>query len=145
MMREDERILITAENKVKRMIVMETTAVKLKTRENGDLIIPGELMNQVGLAPQTEVDAHIDEKCLRIEFLPVEEELKRAKTIDEIMDILERRGIIRFHKPNYQSKLTPEEAEEMHRQLNKSLKGKSLPIEEIIERERQERDDMVRL
>jgi len=124
---------------------MGTTVVKLKTGENGDLVIPAELMRQVGLAPQAEVKAHLDDKCLRIEFAPVEGELRSAKTMDEIMEILERWDVIRFHKTNYQSKLTPEEAEEIHRQLNESLKGKSLPIEDIIERERKARDDMVRL
>jgi len=123
----------------------ETTVMKLKTGENGELVIPAELTRQAGLAPRTEVNTHIDNKCLRIEFVPAEEELRSAKTMDEIMEILERRGLIRFHKTNYQSKLTQEEAEEIHRRLNESLKGKSLPIEEIIEQERKERDDMVRL
>jgi hypothetical protein len=33
----------------------------------------------------------------------------------------------------------------MRQQLNESLRDKSLPVEEIIEKERQERDDLLRL
>jgi hypothetical protein len=61
-----------------------------------------------------------------------------------MLDILERRGEIKLHKPQKSKRvLTEQQRQMMHREFNESLQNKSLPLEEIIEKERQERDDSV--
>jgi hypothetical protein len=118
---------------------------KIKAERNGDIIIPTELARLAGVMPNMEVHIVIKDKGT-IELMSEYTELKQAATLQEMLDILERQGDIKLHKPQKNKRvLTQQQRQRMRQQLNESLRDKSLPVEEIIEKERQERDDLLRL
>jgi hypothetical protein len=118
---------------------------KIKTEQNGAIIIPTELARLAGVMPNMEVHIVIKDKGT-IELMSEYTELKQAATLQEVLELLERQGKIKFHKPKKNKRvLTEQQRQRMRQQLNESLRDKSLPVEEIIEKERQERDDLLRL
>ena len=117
---------------------------KIKAEPNGNIIIPTELARLAGVMPNMEMHVVVKNEG-KIELIK-DTELKHAATLQEMLDILERRDEIKLHKPRKSKRVLTEQQRQMMRQkLNESLRGKSLPVEEIIEKERQERDDLLRL
>jgi hypothetical protein len=63
-------------------------------------------------------------------------ELKRASTLQEMLDVLERRGEIKLHKPQKSKRVLTEQQRRMMRlELNESMRGKSLLVKKIIEKD----------
>ena len=120
---------------------------RIKTEPNGDLRIPAELIRRVGLKAEMEVEVAVEEVGqAKIEVRPGSWEQDQAATLEGLLNLLEQRGELRFHRLEVCRPVLSEPMREAMRQkLNTSLHGCSLPIEEIIESARQERDDMLRL
>ena len=109
---------------------------KIKAEQNGDIIISTELARLAGVMPNMEAHVVIKDEG-KIELMSEDIELKQAATLQEVLDILERRGEIKFHKPQKSKRVLTEQQRQMMRQkLNESLRGKFLPVEEIIEKGR---------
>jgi len=116
---------------------------KIKAERNGDIIIPTELARLAGVMPNMEVHIVIKDKGT-IELMSEYTELKQAATLQEMLDILEKRGEIKLYKcnnPEYFPAPTQEEISE----FEKSVSGRIIPLEEIIQQEREERDEGIRL
>ncbi len=110
----------------------------LELNKAGNLVIPGELLKKSGFELIDRVRVEIAEGKMVLEReAPVEEDIDRELDALVAEGVLEPDGLGARLKPNVTRTVTFEELDAM-------FKGKSLPIEEIIRYERENREAYLR-
>ena len=118
-----------------------TEVRKIKVEPNGDIIIPTDLARLAGVAPDMEVQVMVKDKG-KIELIPDYAELKQATEIQKVLDILEEKGDIKLYKCS-NPKDFPAPAQEEIKNFEESLRCRTIPLEEMIQKEREERDEAI--
>ncbi|MFQ6044039.1 MAG: hypothetical protein ACE5PV_24560, partial [Candidatus Poribacteria bacterium] len=87
----------------------------------------------------------------KIELMSEDIELKQAATwftpvnsssLQEILDVLEKRGEIKLYKCNNPEDF-PAPTQEEIKEFEESVSGRIIPLEEIIQQAREERDEAI--
>lgn len=116
---------------------------KIKAEQNGDIIISTELARLAGVMPNMEAHVVIKDEG-KIELISEDAELKQDATIQEMLDILGNRGEIKLYKCSNPEDFPAPTQEEIN-EFEESVRWRIIPLEEMIQQEREERDEAIRL
>jgi bifunctional DNA-binding transcriptional regulator/antitoxin component of YhaV-PrlF toxin-antitoxin module len=115
--------------------VIEMNVAYLELNEAGNLVIPKELLKELGFKPMDKAKIELDEGRMIVE----KEEENLDSVLEELFgnDLIPSEDFNEVFKDWIKTDVTFEQLDEM-------FKGKSLPIEETIRKERQEREKYLR-
>lgn len=115
---------------------MSTDAARIRFNRKNDLVIPANLARRVGLTPESEPELRVLRNGLDIILRIV-----RSDPVQNRLDELIGAGVIELTEFEFNA----EEQAHVPRleELHESLAGVSIPLEEMIRKERDKRDDIL--